>query len=171
MFPVLMPRTNNGKESSVPDSGDVTVVLTAQIETRFQMPIAELRRTVSAAPQASPEATTIVRWHGLLTEAQQVLDGAEDALAEALARHVETVPDGEFVELPEHVMRLADAVNSAHTMREGRAMTVRHLLDPQAIGNRTAVWRSPTARRGPALPTAAPTVPATGQAAVRGVAR
>ncbi|BBC30765.1 hypothetical protein SGFS_020590 [Streptomyces graminofaciens] len=121
----------------MPDADDVLGVLTEQIQSRFQMPIAELRRAVVAAPQAHPEATTIVRWHGLLTEAQQVLNRAEDALAQALAHHVDTVPDGEFVELPEHVMRLADSVNSAHTVREGRAMTVRHLLDPQAIGNRS----------------------------------
>jgi hypothetical protein len=155
----------------VPDIDDVLGVLTEQIETRFQMPIDELRQAVSAAPQASPEAATIVRWHGLLSEAQQVLDGAEDVLAEALARHVEAVPDGEFVELPEHVMQLADTVNIAHTVRDGRAMTVRHLLDPQAIGNRTAVWRSPAPRRGPALPATAPSLPAAGQAPVRGAVR
>ncbi|WP_330347774.1 hypothetical protein [Streptomyces sp. NBC_00582] len=155
----------------MPDVDDVLGVLTEQIETRFQMPIDELRQAVSAAPQASPEAATIVRWHGLLSEAQQVLDGAEDVLAEALARHVEAVPDGEFVELPEHVMQLANTVNVAHTVRDGRAMTVRHLLDPQAIGNRTAVWRSPAPRRGPALPTTAPSLPAAGQAPVRGAVR
>ncbi|MET9812369.1 hypothetical protein [Streptomyces sp. NPDC006355] len=153
------------------DVDDVLGVLTEQIETRFQMPIAELRQAVSAAPQASPEAATIVRWHDLLSEAQQVLDGAEDVLAEALARHVEAVPDGEFVELPEHVMQLANTVNIAHTVRDGRAMTVRHLLDPQAIGNRTAVWRSPAPRRGPALPTSAPSLPAAGQAPVRRAVR
>ncbi|MFF6783826.1 hypothetical protein [Streptomyces sp. NPDC012510] len=155
----------------MPDVDDVLGVLTEQIETRFRMPIAALRQAVSTAPQASPEAATIVRWHGLLSEAQQVLDQAEDVLAEALARHVEAVPDGEFVELPEHVMQLANTVNIAHSVRQGRAMTVRHLLDPQAIGNRTAVWRSPTARREPALPTTAPSLPGTGQAAVRGAVR
>jgi len=97
----------------VPDADDVLGVLTEQIQSRFQMPIAELCRAVAAAPQAHPDATTIVRWHGLLTEAQQVLDRAEDALAEALAQHVDTVPDGEFVELPEQVMQLADMVNIA----------------------------------------------------------
>ncbi|MDO0936462.1 hypothetical protein QQY66_33945 [Streptomyces sp. DG2A-72] len=155
----------------MPDVDDVLGVLTEQIETRFQMPIAALRQAVSAAPQASPEAVTIVRWHGLLSEAQQVLDRAEDVLAEALARHVEAVPDGEFVELPEQVMRLARTVNVAHAVRQGRVMTVRHLLDPQAIGNRTALWRSPAARRGPALATTAPSVPAAGQAPVRGAVR
>ncbi|MFM9536934.1 hypothetical protein [Streptomyces turgidiscabies] len=155
------------------DADEVMGVLTEQVETRFQMPIAELRRAVAAAPQAHPEATTIVRWHGMLTEAQQVLERAEDALAEALAQHVDAVPDGEFVELPEHVMYLADMVNSAHTVRQGRVMTVRHLLDPQAIGNRSGVWRgpSPLVRRGPALPTGSPSLPATGQAPARGVAR
>ncbi|WP_416986841.1 hypothetical protein [Streptomyces sp. T028] len=155
----------------MPNSGNVLDVLTEQIETRFQMPIAELRQAVAAASQASPEAATIVRWHGLLTEAQQVLDQAEDVLAEALAQHMDAVPDDEFVELPEHIMQLARTVNVAHTVREGRAMTVRHLLDPQAIGNRTAVWRSPTVRRGPALPTAEPSLPAAGQARVRGAVR
>jgi hypothetical protein len=153
----------------VPDADDVLAVLTEQIETRFQTPIAELRRAVT--PRANPEAITIVRWHGMLTEAQQVLERAETALAEALARHVEAVPDGEFVELPEHVMQLADTVNSAHTVREGRAMTLRYFLDPQAIGNRTSAWRSSTARRGPALPTAPPPLPGVPQAPVRGAAR
>lgn len=158
----------------MPDADDVLGVLTEQIQSRFQMPIAELCRAVAAAPQAHPDATTIVRWHGLLTEAQQVLDRAEDALAAALAQHVDTVPDGEFVELPEQVMQLADMVNIAHTVRAGRAMSLAHLLDPQAIGNRgSGTWRgaAPAARRGPALPTAAPSVPATAQAPVRGAAR
>ncbi|MEU1477130.1 hypothetical protein [Streptomyces sp. NPDC005760] len=155
----------------MPDADDVLGVLTEQIETRFQMPIAEVRQAVAAAPQASPDAATIVRWHGMLAEAQQVLDQAEDALAEALAQHMDALPDDEFVELPEHIMQFAYTVNSAHTVREGRAMTVRHLLDPQAIGNRTAVWRSPAARRSPALPTTEPSLPAAGQAPVRGAVR
>ena len=156
----------------MPDADDVLGVLTEQIQSRFQMPVAELRRAVAAAPQAHPDATTIVRWHGLLTEAQQVLDRAEDALAEALAQHVDTVPDGEFVELPEQVMQLADMVNIAHTVRVGRAMSLAHFLDPQAIGNRgSGTWRAAApARRGPALPTAAPSLPATAQAPVRGAA-
>ncbi|MFF3372067.1 hypothetical protein ACFYXF_03815 [Streptomyces sp. NPDC002680] len=156
------------------DADDVLGVLADQIQSRFQMPIEDLSRAVVAAPQADPDATAVVRWYGLLTEAQQVLDEAEDVLAEALARHVDTVSDGEFVELPDNVMRLADSVNSAHTVREGRAMTVRHLLDPQAIGNRSPGARRGMAlavRQGPALPTTPPAVPTAAQAPVRGVAR
>ncbi|MCL6739429.1 hypothetical protein [Streptomyces neyagawaensis] len=158
----------------MPDADDVMGVLTEQIQNRFQMPIAELRRTAASTPQASPEATTIVHWYGLLTEAQQVLDRAEEALAEALAQHTEAVPDDEFVELPDHVVQLANTVNSAHGVREGRAMTLRYLLYPQAIGHRSpGAWRGAgrATRRGSALPATAPSLPIAAQAPVRGGAR
>ncbi|MEK8146240.1 hypothetical protein NKH18_48425 [Streptomyces sp. M10(2022)] len=75
----------------MPDtSEDVMSVLTERIEDRFQMPLADLRRAVEAAPQANPEATTLVHWHGLLAETQQALDTAEDALVEALGTSLPT---------------------------------------------------------------------------------
>lgn len=47
---------------------DVMGVITRQIEDRFQMPLDDLRRSVTAAPQANPEATSLVHWYGLLAE-------------------------------------------------------------------------------------------------------
>ncbi|MFI0119871.1 hypothetical protein [Streptomyces globisporus] len=152
----------------MPDaSEDVMSVLTERIEDRFQMPIADLRRAVEAAPQANPEATALVHWYGLLTETQQVLDTAEDALVEALGTQPADVLDGP-------VMELAHQVNSAVASRDGRAMVVNYLLDPNAPGKRgPGTWRgaSPAARRAPALPTSPPTLPSARNTTARGAAR
>ncbi|MFC9228383.1 hypothetical protein ACWDBF_07745 [Streptomyces angustmyceticus] len=141
-------------------SEDVMGVITERIEDRFQMPLAELRRAVTASPQANPEATTIVRWYGLLTETQDALDTAEDALVDALG----TQPG----ELDDPVMELAQQVNTAVAARDGRAMVVNHLLD-----GAPTVWRgaSPAARRAPALTTTAPRLPGLRGVAPRGASR
>ncbi|MFI1111016.1 hypothetical protein ACH4TU_24130 [Streptomyces physcomitrii] len=142
-------------------------VITERIEDRFQMPLADLRRAVQAAPQANPEATTVVHWFGLLAETQQALDTAEDALVEALG----TQP-GDVLDDP--VMELAHHVNAAVASRDGRAMVVKYLLDPNAPGKRgPGVWRgaSQAARRAPALPTSAPTLPSTRTTTSRGATR
>ncbi|MFG2683552.1 hypothetical protein [Streptomyces sp. NPDC048392] len=152
----------------MPDtSEDVMSVLTERIEDRFQMPLADLRRAVEAAPQANPEATTLVHWHGLLAETQQALDTAEDALVEALGTQPADVLD-------DPVMELAHQVNSAVASRDGRAMVVNYLLDPNAPGKRgPGAWRgaSPAARRAPALPTSPPTLPSARNTTARGPAR
>ncbi|MFD9841010.1 hypothetical protein [[Kitasatospora] papulosa] len=152
----------------MPDtSEDVMSVLTERIEDRFQMPIADLRRAVEAAPQANPEATTLVHWHGLLTETQQALDTAEDALVEALGTQPADVLD-------DPVMELAHQVNSAVASRDGRAMVVNYLLAPNAPGKRgPGAWRgaSPAARRAPALPTSPPTLPSARNTTAHGAAR
>ncbi|MFJ2296822.1 hypothetical protein ACIOG7_34980 [Streptomyces sp. NPDC087894] len=152
----------------MPDtSEDVMSVLTERIEDRFQMPIADLRRAVEAAPQANPEATTLVHWQGLLTETQQALDTAEDALVEALGTQPADVLD-------DPVMELAHQVNSAVASRDGRAMVVNYLLDPNAPGKRgPGTWRgaSPATRRAPALPTSPPTLPSARNTTARGTAR
>ncbi|MFI2204649.1 hypothetical protein ACH47Z_28455 [Streptomyces sp. NPDC020192] len=147
-------------------SEDMMGVITERIEDRFQMPLADLRRAVKAAPQANPEATTIVHWYGLLAETQDALEAAEDALIEALG----TQPG----ELDDPVVELAHQVNAAVASRDGRAMVVNYLLDPDAPGKRgPAVWRgaSPAARRAPALPTSSPVLPGTRDTSARGAAR
>ncbi|MFC7217601.1 hypothetical protein ACFQLX_05340 [Streptomyces polyrhachis] len=148
-------------------SEDVMGVITERIEDRFQMPLADLRRAVAAAPQANPDATTVVHWYGLLAETQQALDTAEDALVKALG----TQP-GDVLDDP--AMELAHQVNAAVASRDGRAMVVKYLLDPNAPGKRgPGVWSgaAPAARRAPALPTSPPTPPSVHNTAVRGVTR
>ncbi|KMS67737.1 hypothetical protein ACM01_41620 [Streptomyces viridochromogenes] len=141
-------------------------VITQQIEDRFQMPLADLRRAVEAAPQANPEATTIVHWYGLLAETQDALETAEDALVEALG----TEPG----ELADPILELAQRVNAAVAARDGRAMVVNYLLDPLAPGKRgPGAWRgaSPAARQAPALPTSPPALPGTRHTSARGATR
>ncbi|PJN30985.1 hypothetical protein CG747_45275 [Streptomyces sp. CB02959] len=148
------------------DTDDVMGLIAQRIEDRFQMPLADLRRAVGAAPQANPEATSVVHWHGLLTEAQGALEKAEDALVGVLS----TTPG----ELDDPAMKLAHQVNAAVAVRDGRAMVVNHLLDPNAPGKRgPGAWRGaePAARRGPALPTTPPALPHTQGVPVRGATR
>lgn len=136
------------------DAEDVVGVLTERIEARFGMEMSQLKAAVGAAPTANPDATGVVKWHGLLVEAQSVLDGAEDVLLATL----ETQPS----EVDDPTMGLADRVNAAVTVRDGRAMVVRWLLDPDAPGKqglaaeRLARLRP---RTGPAVQTSAPQRP------------
>ncbi|PZG80529.1 hypothetical protein C1I97_35770 [Streptomyces sp. NTH33] len=150
------------------DAEDVVGVLTEQIEQRFGMSIGELKTAVAAAPDANRQATDVVRWHGLLTESQTALERAEDDLLRAL----ETQPS----EVDDPTMDLAHRVNAAVTARDGRAMVVRWLLDPDAPGKRgpdaDRLARLDRGRRqGPAVPTSAPARPATAPATGRGVLR
>ncbi|CAM5238734.1 hypothetical protein SGLAM104S_09378 [Streptomyces glaucescens] len=62
---------------------------------------------VAAAPDANPEATDIVKWHGLLTESQAALQRAEDDLLAALEAQPSEVDDP--------TMSLAHRVNAAVT--------------------------------------------------------
>ncbi|WP_030661507.1 hypothetical protein [Streptomyces cellulosae] len=147
-------------------SEDVMGVVTERIEDRFQMPLADLRRAVQAAPQANLDATSVVHWYDLLVETQDALGTAEDALVEALG----TQPG----ELDDDVMELAHQVNAAVTARDGRVMVVNHLLDPLAPGKRgPGAWRGagPAARRAPALPTSASALPSERSIPTRGVTR
>ncbi|KPC62717.1 hypothetical protein ADL29_17975 [Streptomyces chattanoogensis] len=142
-------------------------VITQQIEDRFQMPLADLRRAVAAAPRANDDATAVVKWYGLLTEAQEALEKAEDALVVVL--------DSTPAELDDPAMALAHQVNAAVAVRDGRAMVVRHYLDPHSVGRRgPGAWRGATSapRRGPALQTTAAPRPAPAQSVpVQGVSR
>ncbi|MFE0703488.1 hypothetical protein [Streptomyces sp. NPDC058872] len=133
----------------IPDIGeDVVGVLTAQIEAHFAMGMDHLKAVVTNDPAANPYVTDIVKWHGLLLDAQSALDRAEDDLLAAL----ETQPS----EVDDPTMGLAHRVNAAVTARDGRALVVRWLLDPDAPGKtdlaaeRLARLRS---RTGPAVPT------------------
>lgn len=136
------------------DAEDVVGVLTDRIEARFAMDMYQLKAAVAAAPTANPDATDVVRWHGLLVKAQAVLDRAEDDLLAAL----ETQPS----EVDDPTTGLARRLNAAVTARDGRAMVVRWLLDPDAPGKkdlaaeRLARLRP---RTGPAVQTSAPQRP------------
>ncbi|MFC5958582.1 hypothetical protein ACFP51_30345 [Streptomyces pratens] len=150
------------------DADDVVGVLTEQIKQRFGMNIGTLKAAVTAAPDANRQATDVVRWHGLLAESQTVLEHAEDDLLRAL----ETQPS----EVDDPTMDLAHRVNAAVSTRDGRAMVVRWLLDPDAPGKRgpaadrlARLHRSQ--RPGPAVPTSAPARPATAPAAGQGALR
>ncbi|WP_435608561.1 hypothetical protein [Streptomyces sp. C10-9-1] len=127
---------------------DVVGVLAAQIEAHFAMGMDHLKAVVASDPAANPYVTDIVKWHGLLLDAQSALDRAEDDLLAAL----ETQPS----EVDDPTMGLAHRVNAAVTARDGRALVVRWLLDPDAPGKtdlaaeRLARLRS---RTGPAVPT------------------
>ncbi|WWR55185.1 hypothetical protein V1460_30340 [Streptomyces sp. SCSIO 30461] len=116
----------------------------------------ELKAAVSAAPHADPEATELVRWHGLLAASEAALDRAEDALVAAL----ETRPS----EVDDPTMDLAHRVNAAVATRDGRAMVIRFLLDPNAPGKKGFAAEQLARfgpRRGPAPQTSAPSRPAT----------
>ncbi|WP_445021183.1 MULTISPECIES: hypothetical protein [unclassified Streptomyces] len=110
------------------DAEDVVGVLTERIEARFDTDIDQLKAAVAAAPTENPDATNVVQWHGLLVEAQSVLDRAEDDLLAAL----DTQPS----EVDDPTMGLAHRVNAAVAVRDGRALVVRWLLDPDAAGKK-----------------------------------
>ncbi|MGK4906452.1 hypothetical protein [Streptomyces albus] len=148
------------------DVDDVVSILTAQIERNFGMELSALRAAVAKAPDTNREAAAVVRWHQLLTASQAAVERAEDDLLAAL----ETQPDR--VEDP--TMELAHRVSAAVTLRDGRAMVLRYLLDPHAWGKqgRAAERRpAPAAGRGPALQTSPPPRPAAGRPTVRGASR
>ncbi|MDF3146940.1 MULTISPECIES: hypothetical protein [unclassified Streptomyces] len=137
------------------DAEDVVGVLTERIEAHFGMAMDQLKAAVAAAPMANRDATEIVRWHGLLVEAQSVLDGAEDDLLAALETQSSEVDDP--------TMGLALRVNVAVTARDGRALVVRWLLDPDAPGKKDLAAERLArlrARTGPAVQTSAPHRPA-----------
>ncbi|MFD3910038.1 hypothetical protein [Streptomyces sp. NPDC058603] len=136
---------------------DFVGVLTERIEAHFGMGIDQLKAAVAAAPTANPDATDVVKWHGLLVNSQAVLDRAEDALLGALEAQPSEVDDP--------TMGLAHRVNAAVAERDGRALVVRWLLDPDAPGKKdlAAEWLARLnrgARKGPAVQTSAPHRPA-----------
>ncbi|MFJ4695484.1 hypothetical protein [Streptomyces sp. NPDC088766] len=136
------------------DAEDVVGALTERIEARFGMGLDQLKAAVAAAPTANPDATDVVKWHGLLVEAQSVLDRTEDDLLAAL----QTQPS----EVDDPTMDLAHQVNAAVTTRDGRAMVVKWFLDPDAPGRRDLAAERLARlrpRTGPAVQTSAPHQP------------
>ncbi|MFD4123898.1 hypothetical protein ACFXKK_02760 [Streptomyces globisporus] len=142
---------------------DVVGVIKKLVEDHVQMPLAELRRAADADPEANSHVTTIVHWYGLLTDAQEAVERAEDALLEVLDS-----PPGE---LGDRAIALAHRVNAAVTVRDGRAAVLSLLVDPDSAYRH--VWRgaSPSARRAPALQTTAVPPPVVRAAPVRGGVR
>lgn len=142
---------------------DVVGIIKKQIEDHVRMPLADLKRAVEAVPTANASAATIVHWYGLLTDAQEAVERAEDALLEVL--------DSSPGELPDPVLDLAYRVDAAVALRDGRAAVLSLILDPDSAEGR--VWRgaSPAARRSPALQTTAVVPPGTHPAPVRGGGR
>lgn len=146
---------------------DVVDVLTEQIEARFGLSMEQLKAAVAAAPDANPDATDIVHWHGLLRESQTALDRAEHDLMVVL----ETQPDP----VVDRTHALVRRVEAAVVARDGRAQTLRWYLDPTAPGKqglaaeRLARFRA--TRPGPAVPTSPPPRPANAPQAAKGVTR
>lgn len=128
-------------------SDDVLGVITEQIETRFEMSLTDLRAAVEASPDASRQATQVVYWHGMLSQAQSALEQAEDNLLAAL--------DTEPGPLGDPVMNLAQRVNAAVAVRDGRALIITYFLEPRT-GASAAVRRGPALRTSPPTPTPAP---------------
>ncbi|MFF4871497.1 hypothetical protein [Streptomyces sp. NPDC000961] len=127
---------------------DVVGPITEHIEQRFGLSIDALKAAVEAAPNAHREATVVVRWHGLLTESQTALERAEDELLAAL----DTQPS----EVDDPTLDLAHRIDAAVTIRDGRAVALRLLLEPNAGGKRI-VDADRVRRPGPAVPTSPPT--------------
>ncbi|MFJ9642982.1 hypothetical protein [Streptomyces sp. NPDC101206] len=146
--------------SDIPDvfDGDVLGLFAARIEAQFGLAMSELMQAVHAAPQAHPGATQAVHWYGLLSQAQQVLETAEDTLVAALETAV-----GD--QLDEPVMELAHRVNHAVAARDGRAITLRFLLQAPAETARIQQRFGP--RVTTTLPTAVPVQPARIRGGVR----
>lgn len=130
------------------DIGDVVGPITEQIEQRFGLSIEALKIAVEAAPNAHREATVVVRWHELLAESQTALERAEDDLLAAL----DTQPS----EVDDPTLDLAQLVDAAVTIRDGRAVALRLLLEPNTGGTQDVEAERLT-RRGPAVPTSPPT--------------
>ncbi|RSS75533.1 hypothetical protein [Streptomyces sp. WAC06614] len=139
--------------SDIPDvfDGHVLGLFAARIEAQFGLAMPELTQAVHAAPQAHPGATQAVHWYGLLSQAQQVLERAEDTLVAALETAV-----GDQLDDP--VMELAHRVNHAVAARDGRAITLRFLLQAPAETARIQQRFGP--RVTTTLPTPVPAQPA-----------
>ncbi|RSO06983.1 hypothetical protein DMH18_26430 [Streptomyces sp. WAC 06783] len=141
----------------MPDGADeVLEAVAQQIEERFRMSLPQLRRAAAAAPDDHQQAAEVLRWYGHLQRDQAALEQSEDALLDAIG----PVPG----ELSDAQMALAHRVNVAAATRDGRAMVVRHLLDPEAAHTSFPdAWRF--AARSAGRPSASTTSPAVRPAA------
>lgn len=136
----------------------VVEVLEAEIRERMGHSLEDLRSLVATQPERAAGAVEVLRWFDQLIEAQQFLDAAEDALVDVLATGSEPLTDDQ--------MELARTVDAAVTVRDGRALVVRFLLNPDAPGKRAAAVQGEAlgVRRPPALTTSLQPRPATAPA-------
>jgi hypothetical protein len=146
-------------EAAPVDADGVLEVLAAEVRERFGRSLGDLRTLTATQPDRAPGAGEVLRWFDQVIEAQKFLEDAEDALVDVLAA-------GGTEPLTEDQMDLAATVDAAVTIRDGRAMTVRFLLDPDAPGkqNQAARGEALGVRRPPALTTSMPPRPATAPA-------
>lgn len=137
------------------DADGVLEVLAAEVRERFGHSLGDLRTLAVTQPERAPGASEVLRWFDQVTEAQKFLEDAEDALVDVLAM-ADSAP------LTEDQMDLVRTVDAAVTVRDGRAMTVRFLLDPDAPGkqNQAARGEALGVRRPPAVTTSMPPRPA-----------
>lgn len=144
------------------DADGVLEVLAAEVSERFGCRLEDLRALAAAEPDQVPGAGEVLRWFDQVTEAQQFLEAAEDALVDVLAT-------ADTDTLTEDQMDLAATVDAAVTMRDGRALVVRFLLNPDAPGKQSGAAKGEAlgARRPPALTTSMPPRPAAPAAGVR----
>jgi hypothetical protein len=146
---------------------DVVEVLAAEVRERFGYSLDDLRIVAATQPDKVPGAVEVLRWYDQLTEAQQFLQVAEDALVDVLL----AAGGGP---LTEDQMDLARTVDAAVTVRDGRALVVAFLLNPDAPGKRAGAVSGEAlgVRRPPALTASLPPRPAAPVSApARGVGR
>ncbi|MCL2729133.1 MAG: hypothetical protein FWE15_03800 [Actinomycetia bacterium] len=138
------------------DADGVLEVLAAEVRERFGRSLGDLRTLAATQPDRIPGASEVLRWFDQVAEAQAFLEDAEDALVDVLAA-ADSAP------LTEDQMELVRTVDAAVTVRDGRAMTVRFLLNPDAPGKQNEAARGEAlgVRRPPALTTSIPPRPAT----------
>jgi len=144
------------------DADGVLEVLAAEVRERFGHSLEDLRTLAAAQPEQVPGASEVLRWFDQVTEAQQFLEDAESALVDVLAT-------AGTDSLTEDQMDLARTVDAAVTVRDGRALVVRFLLDPDAPGKQSGASRGEAlgVRRPPALTTGMPPRPAAPAVGVR----
>jgi hypothetical protein len=150
------------------DPDGVLEVLAAEVCERFGRSLEELRALAAARPEQAPGASEVLRWFDQVTEAQQFLEDAENALVDVLA------DAGAGAEaLTEDQMDLAHTVDAAVTVRDGRALIIRFLLNPDAPGTQDGPVRVEGlgVRRPPALSTGMPPRPAAPASATAAGAR
>jgi hypothetical protein len=144
------------------DADGVLEVLAAEVRERFGHSLEDLRTLAADQLDQVPGASEVLRWFDQVTEAQQFLEDAEDALAGVLAT-AGTEP------LTGDRMDLARTVDAAVIVRDGCALVVRFLLNPDAPGKESGAAKGEAlgVRRPPALTTSMPPRPAAPAVGVR----
>ncbi|WP_069463562.1 hypothetical protein [Actinacidiphila rubida] len=142
------------------DADGVLEVLAAEVRERFGHSLGDLRTLTATEPHRVPGVSEVLRWFDQVTEAQKFLEDAENALVDVLAT-------GDTAPLTEDQMVLAATVDAAVTVRDGRALVVRFLLNPDAPGKQDGRARGEAlgVRRPPALTTSMPPRSATSASA------